>query len=136
MPIPEKLLGGSLSSPTGRAPQEAWRGVEGEVRRPFDVWVEGNLARWRADPASWKRKLSDLLTPLGPLGLRARLVLPKTENGLQLDTVGLAGELLDTIPPEPMGRLYYHFEVMFGDQTGLHLAADNRPPALLTHASN
>ena len=125
-------LRGEIDSPAGSAPLAAWKSVEGEVRRPEDLWLSGHaptLLEERSE--NWRARIAERLQlPPGPMGLRARFVYPHLPEG-ELDLVALTGALL-AVMPESWEGLFLHSEVMTGPESGVYLAFENRPPALLT----
>lgn len=128
-------LTGEIDSPAGRAPESAWKPVDGQVKRPADIWLAGDTLKLLGDGQDWKRKIPQRVqTPEGTLGLRLRFVCHPDESRVEADLVSLVGEVLEMLEPSLEGRLFVHAEIMWGPEPGLHIAFDNRPPALLTQA--
>jgi hypothetical protein len=125
-------LKGEIESPAGHAPLAAWRSVEGEVRRPEDLWLSGDpysLLGYRLE--NWRSRISERLhLPEESMGLRVRFVLPHQPDA-ELDLVAMTGALLQAMP-EAWEGMFLHSEVMRGPEPGIYLAFENRPPALLT----
>lgn len=125
-------LKGEIDGPSGQAPQAAWQAVEGEVRRSEDIWIAG-------DPISLQLGTSDALLarikerlhiPKEPVGLRLRFVVTE-QQAAAIDLLLLVRKVLGEFK-EIGATLFFHAEVMTGPESGLYLALENRPPALLT----
>lgn len=117
---------GHLDSPAGRADPDAWEAPGGDVHHA-DRWVEG-------PPGSpgWGERLERCLGERGcqpDEGLRLRFVMERLPHGA-FDLLELAAPALERV--RPSGCRYVHLEVMRGPVVGMHVAFDNRMPALLT----
>jgi hypothetical protein len=130
----EKIyLEGDTDSPAGHAPAEAWLAKTGDVERPEEVWLEGNPLTLLRDPADWFAKLKTELKPCPEVfGLRARFCLNLREGKVaETDLFALLKALLDGLSWRFEG-LFLHGELVKSEESGIHLAWENRPPALIT----
>ena len=127
----EKIhLTGELPTLAGHAPLAAMTPVGGEIRRPRDVWIEGDPRELLGPTLSWRQKLQERVTfEAGLLGLRIRFVMQDLVP--QFDLLLLVGSVLEALPNSVDG-LFLYAEFMRGSEEGLYLAFENRPPALVT----
>ena len=125
---PKMYLKGELDGPSGQAPSAAWQSVEGRVERPEDLWVSGQPDS--PDGEIFDRIRKRLEIPDGPFGFRLRFVTDGVLNKSR-DLLSLVNAVLARVP-ELGGSLFLHAETMSGDEPGVYLAFENRPPALLT----
>lgn len=125
-------LSGEIEGPSGQAPEAAWQAVDSEVRRSQDLWLSGDpQSLTGAGFEGWGERIRERLqAPIGHSGLRMRFVFPEPAVNDDLDLLALVTAVLGAAPQE---ALFLHGEVMSGPEPGLHLAWENRPPALMTH---
>lgn len=121
-------LKGELDGPSGQAPSAAWQSVEGRVERPEDLWVSGQP--YSPDGEIFDRLRKRLEIPDGPFGIRLRFVVDGAPSKSR-DLLSLVNAVLARVP-DLGGSLFLHAETMSGDEPGVYLAFENRPPALLT----
>lgn len=130
----KETLHGEISSPAGRAPAEAWQEVGQDINRPDDVWLEGPVLSLLAKPAEWRQKMSDRVhqTQGVNLGLRLRFSVASLEQSGDSELLPKLIQATLEALPERFEGLFLHAELMQSEESGLYLAWDNRPPALLT----
>lgn len=126
-------LEGDINSPAGHAPAKAWTARGGEIKRPEDVWLEGDPLKLLTHPQSWFAKLKDRVEPTSEqFGMRVRFgILPGQAEPEGVDFFGLLRSFIDGLSFEFHG-LFLHGELTRTAEPGIYLAYDNRPPALLT----
>lgn len=126
-------LQGETESPLGWAPGDAWQAKDGEVKRPEDVWIDIDPLFLMTHPES---RLGILQQRVGRVpdnyGLRIRFCLKAGyEDSPRVDLFDLTRVIIGSLPGSFEG-LYLHAELTYNLEPGIHIAWDNRPPALLT----
>lgn len=127
--------GGSTASPAGRAAADAWLPTGPEVRHA-DRWIQGDprgLGPGSSSEAAWRERVAGGVGDRRPEpdeGLRLRFVMESVPADTTFDLVRMAQPVLAVL--QPGGVKFIHLEVMRGPESGLHVAFDNRMPALLT----
>jgi hypothetical protein len=125
-------LEGNVKSPAGLAPAKAWEARGEELKRPGDVWMEGDPTRLLTKPQSWFSDLKEVEPCSEQFGMRVRFgVLPERTDPKGVDFFGLSKAFLDGLSFEFHG-LFLHGELTRTAESGIYISWDNRPPALLT----
>ena len=119
----------AINSPAGQAPQDAWKPKGGAMRRSEEHWLAGDPRNLGAPDSPWSQKFAELqLESSDSLGLRVRFVLERIAD---FNVLGATGHLINRLRYNGT-PMFLHAEVMVGPEEGVHLAQDNRSPALLT----
>jgi len=117
---------GTIQSPAGTAPADAFEPTGGALQRPVDCWIACNPENPGEEAGQRLREAAREVT--GPEdGLRLRVVRPKLEVTDSILSVlpGLLGSL------DRAQYAFIHAELMEGPEAGVYLAIDNRKPALI-----
>lgn len=117
---------GTIQSPAGTAPADAFEPTGPAVQRPVDCWIACTPETPNEDASQRLREAARHVT--GPDdGLRLRVVRPQVTDSDSILSVlpGLLGSL------EKTDYAFIHAELMEGPETGVYVAIDNRKPALI-----
>ncbi len=118
---------GTIQSPAGTAPADAFEPLGEKVQRPSDAWIACDPESPHEDATQRVKEAAAHVT--GPEdGLRVRFVRPKVSGS---DSILKAlPNLLASL--NTADYAFVHAELMEGPETGVYIAIDNRMPALIT----